>query len=330
MKIIALLSWYQEPPSWLSATVASLAGIADHLVAVDGAYALVASSLAAPRSGREQVEAIAATAAGCGLGYTIHTRSDPWYGNEIEKRSFLFAAGALVAAGEDWYLVIDGDETVARAPGDLRAQLATLRNDVAHVDYFERSADPPPPGQPSPHRYLPLQDAGSARRFFRALPGLTVEGNHYTYRAGDGRYLWGNPDQVELAPADRIRCFALEHWHRFRQPARQKLATDYYHVRDQLGVETPQQALDARRAAGWSSPLQPLTDGQLLCLLDQRGFYEWLATPTDARRYLAEGIVVNGARLQVEKITELPLMNAWQIQARTDHVPAGFLEAAAT
>src|SRR6266498_1360247 len=57
LKIIAILSWFDESPSWLSACVASLARAGcSHLVAVDGAYRLYPDGR--PHSGIAQQDAI--------------------------------------------------------------------------------------------------------------------------------------------------------------------------------------------------------------------------------------------------------------------------------
>jgi hypothetical protein len=71
MKLIGLLSFYDEAPSWLSAAIASHhpAGLT-HLVVCDGAYELFPDGRA--RSGIEQYDAINATCEGLG-----HQRHDP-------------------------------------------------------------------------------------------------------------------------------------------------------------------------------------------------------------------------------------------------------------
>jgi hypothetical protein len=86
--------------------------------------------------------------------------------------------------------------------------------------------------------------------------------------------------------------------------------------------------MERRRERRWSSPLRPLDRGDLFCLFDQRGTWEWLAHPDDAAFYLERGIVVNGARYDVEKIDEWPLMGAWQLRVFVpDRADSGFIEA---
>jgi hypothetical protein len=66
----------------------------------------------------EQAQTILATAQGAGMGCTIHEPQDVWFGNEIEKRSFLFRAAHMVARpGVDWLWVVDGDDRIQESLG---------------------------------------------------------------------------------------------------------------------------------------------------------------------------------------------------------------------
>src|SRR5882757_3150812 len=90
MKIIGLLNWYDEPNEWLAEWVASAARLCDHIVAVDGAYAEFPGSLTKPASSNEQAEIINRTAAGAGIGSTLHIPRQPWWSGEVGKRDFMF------------------------------------------------------------------------------------------------------------------------------------------------------------------------------------------------------------------------------------------------
>lgn len=83
-------------------------------------------------------------------------------------------------------------------------------------------------------------------------------------------------------------------------------------------VVTTAEVMDARTAAGWVSPVEPLEPGDLRCVFDQRGVWEWLVHPNDAAFYQARGIVVNGVRYRVAAVDSHPLLNAVQIRARAD------------
>jgi hypothetical protein len=224
-RVIALLSWYDEPASWLAALVASLHGVADAVVAVDGAYALLQRPAAA-RSGVDQAQTIYATCWALGLDCLVYSPTDPWIGNECEKRSAAFAiANTLAEPGVDWILVVDADDLVTSRPARLSDELATSTCDVGTVTFWHRHSDEPPT---------------SARRLFRADPTLRVEGAHWVYvvgPAGRPRYLWGHEALHELEPADDFPALEIEHRRDWRDPARRSLQLNYYRDRDRDGVE---------------------------------------------------------------------------------------------
>jgi hypothetical protein len=179
VKVIGLLSWYAEQADHLTAAIESLAanGV-DHLIAVDGAYALFPDARGASEA--EQHDAVRETAYTAGMACTIHTPARPWAGNEVEKRTMLFRLGSgLAAPREDWLFVVDADETIVEA-GDWRAQLEQTPHDVASIQH----------GEPGVRPRL-------ERRLFRAHPkGIRVALAHFYYLDGDERVLWG-PGQIE-------------------------------------------------------------------------------------------------------------------------------------
>ena len=122
-RLIALLCWYEEAPQWLAATVASLRGVCDHVIAADGTYPGFPDARVYPRSGREQAEVITETAYACNLGLTLISPRDVWEGGEVEKRNAMFDYAKIVGDPGDWVLIVDADEVVTAAPPDLRAQL---------------------------------------------------------------------------------------------------------------------------------------------------------------------------------------------------------------
>jgi hypothetical protein len=242
VKLIALLSWYEESPSWLAALVASLpkAGVS-HLVAVDGAYALFQGGRAA--SGTEQHEVLVETCRTLGLGLTLHAPEHVWHGNEVEKRSFMLALAETVAEPHaDWYVSVDADNVISYA--DLVPErLAELDEDAAEARLWQR------------HDYLGMDDGAVARTpgamwpeetrcpvrcLFRAIPGLRLAGNHYTYALPDGRLLWGRDsehDQPLEPAADLTQSLVIEHRSHFRTPWRRELQKAYYQRRDMVRAE---------------------------------------------------------------------------------------------
>lgn len=218
MRIIGLLSWYEEPASWLAECVASVAKLCDHLVAVDGPYALYPGATRKPASGSEQVDTIVHTAAGAGIGCTVHVSREPWWGNEVGKRDFMFRLGTLVAQPGDWFLRIDADEVLTQVPADTRTLLAATSQDVAEVTMWERGD-----GQDS---QFPL------RALFRALPGIGIQQAHYVVTApgedGRTRVLCGNDSVHHAETAEALWDVRLEHRTQHRSAMRKAQKDAYY------------------------------------------------------------------------------------------------------
>lgn len=226
MGIIALLAWYDEAPAWLYNAIRSLEKLpAQHLIAIDGAYQLYPEGKA--RSHIDQYAAIHDAAAAAGIGCTVHTPHTVWRGNEVEKRSKLFQLGDQVAdPNQTWFFVLDADEVITAAPDDLHAQLAATSLDVAAVTFSE------------PHPTLKRRDYPMPV-VFRAIPGIRVDGNHFTYVTPDGRYLWGNATVEDLEPRlDLTQTLRLEHLTHYRDRTRAQAATLYYDQRDERTAET--------------------------------------------------------------------------------------------
>jgi hypothetical protein len=246
MKVIALLSWYEETPSWLAATAASLAGFADHLVAVDGAYKLYPNGR--PSSTTEQHDALREACHATGVGLTIHTPTTVWAGNEVEKRAFMFKLGLAVAEpSEDWFLIIDGDTLLHPSSEKIAARrwLQETDYDVADVTMWTRT-DPElveALAAGGDQYILPRDQAMPFRSLFRALSGLTVEGLHYVYTTRkDGRriFLWHPPDRsgAEIEPStDLSGMLVLEHRNKSREMGRAQDSRLYYAERDRMNIE---------------------------------------------------------------------------------------------
>lgn len=216
MRLIGILSWYDERPDWLAATVASLAKAqVEHLIAVDGPYALYPDTR--PASPGEQHDAIRETARGAGMGLTLHVPAEPWIGNEVEKRTFCFQLAETVAEPyHDWYFLCDADAYIVNAIGHI-ARLEGTDCDVAEIVMSER--------------YDGLGGFAPLRCIYRAIGGLHLDANHYTYRTPDGR------DLNNGVPACDLSCVEMEH--RIREPNsyRRQAQMAYYERRDREQVE---------------------------------------------------------------------------------------------
>ncbi|MFJ4365071.1 hypothetical protein ACIP4S_13060 [Streptomyces chartreusis] len=219
MRVIGLLSWYEEPAPWLAECVAGLAQFCDHLIAVDGPYAMFPGATRKPASGSEQADTIARAAAGAGIGCTIHAPREPWWGNEVAKRDFMFRLAMTMAQpGVDWLLRVDADEVFTQVPADTKKILGETDLDVAEVTMWERGD-----GQDS---QFPL------RVLFRALPGIRIQQAHYvvTVPGQDGgtRVLVGNDTCHRAETALPLWDVRLEHRTQQRSAMRRALKDQYY------------------------------------------------------------------------------------------------------
>lgn len=198
MKVVGLLSWFDEDPVWLRQAVTSALRVCDTVVALDGAYEGFPG--AKTFSGVEQHAAISE------VGVTPSV-SDALWTTQMEKRSALFELGR--EAGGDWFFVFDADDLVVQVPGDLRARLARAREDVAVYTY----------GGDRYHRGL-----------FRSLPNLRVEDAHYHYLAEkNGRtvHLRGNNAIHDLEPFLNLTDLKVAHRKGDRAPEREAASAEY-------------------------------------------------------------------------------------------------------
>lgn len=234
MRVIGLLSWFDESPAWLAACVTSAARICDHIVCVDGAYRHYPGGKGS--SGVEQSEALRLAAEAAGVGITLHVPRDTWNGDEVGKRDFLFRAGHLTANPDvDWFFVIDADELVTECDRyAVRSQLTNTDLHVARVMYHTHT-DHAARGDHLSH--LERHGAHEARRFFRApYEPIRVAGQHWMYlatRDGHEEILWG----IGEVPAVEIDGLHMEHRTHLRPPTRRTSQDTYYRIRDTARLE---------------------------------------------------------------------------------------------
>jgi hypothetical protein len=233
VRIHALLNWYDEPAARLAATIASLKGLCDSVIAVDGAYALFPGGLRRPASGQEQVDTIVSVARALGMGVTIHQRPEVWFGNEVEKRGFMFALAETLSTPEDWYFLIDADEVVSQLPYDTRALIEKATEfDAAEAFMWETAQNRTLPDG-TEVGYL---GAHPIRRFWRALRGIEVGPAHHQFHVGD-KWLSDAGRPYLLVPALTLHDVRIEHRNVFRADNRLALKGQYYAARDHLGIE---------------------------------------------------------------------------------------------
>lgn len=193
---------------------------------MDGAYAAFPGALKKPASGSDQIDAITHTAAGLGMGATVHQSRQPYWGGEwggeVEKRDLMFKLGMAFAKPGDWFLRIDADEILSDVPADTSLRLATTEHDVAEVTIWEREA--------SQHINEGVDSFGDShspfRCLYRAIPGIRIEQAHFIVTApvnGERVFLNG----PKAIPAETLWDVRLEHRTRLRTPHRQALKGQY-------------------------------------------------------------------------------------------------------
>lgn len=237
-KLIGLLSWYDESPSWLAACVASFGRHIDHLVAVDGPYAAYPHQ-GVIRSDPAQVETIQRTCDALGVGLTLHQPTEAWFGNEVEKRSFAFRLAQTLTDTCDWIWVFDADEVLNKAPHDLRTRLDCIEADAIEVRLSQHDAYEQAGEEINHSMVLPPRSQHDMRMLFRALPDLRVHGRHDTYVAGPADepvFLWG-PSTLPVISAYRLDGVDVEHRTHRRSAHRMQASHEYYRTRDALGLE---------------------------------------------------------------------------------------------
>lgn len=179
--ITAALVWWDEPVALLEDYVRGVANVADRLVAVDGAYRRYPGGT--PRSPAAQARTIRRVCEETNLGCLILIPDRLWAG-QVEKRSFCLAAASV---GSDWLVIADADHIIHTDRASVQAELGRLSStvDVISVPFVTPM---------HPVRSLAKSSATNWHRgiagrrialshIIRALPGLRVEGRHWTYRA---------------------------------------------------------------------------------------------------------------------------------------------------
>lgn len=233
MNLIALISFYNEHPAVLRDCIVGLAraGV-DHVVCLDGAYALFPDAQAA--SPAEQHAAILLTAREVGVGLTLEVPRSHWVGNEVEKRDHHFRiANSVATPGRDWLWIMDADQVVRDAPR-LKERLAETDRDVAATLLHDRVVEQIPMDARAPG----MEEDFMLRNVFRAQP-IRVMVNHYTFVTDDGRVLWGGPVEDHHVPAPCLDLVdvIVDHYPDRRDRERLQAKHAYYTRRDAEGVE---------------------------------------------------------------------------------------------
>lgn len=230
MKLVALLSWYDEQSAFIEAALGSLAWVGvDEIVALDGAYELF--PFGQPRSPESNYEALARSP------IPVHVRTpDSCWPTEMDKRTTLFRLGEELTSERDWFFVTDADNVVIRCDCDLKRLLRGSSCDAGTVRFEE-----PRPNGPISRFTL--------TSFFRAQRGITVGPNHYTYTAPDGTVLWGGNRRRNRVRKLKVPL-TIEHRSFYREAGRFGRAFAYYRKRDKLKLEFGSCEVDGCEVSG--------------------------------------------------------------------------------
>jgi len=241
VRIVAVLSWFDEAPSWLATCVAGIGRFCDGLVAVDGAYAIYPQGRA--RSHPQQAEAIVNAAEAAGLELTLHQPTTTWADNEVGKRSFsLKLAGLQLEEGRDWLAVVDADYHLLQcSPDAIRAALAETPAPVATYTLLDGKDFL---GDPKLAEYVNGRPCDTewtfrTRDLYRWNPTIQIGPAHWTYHAiVDGKRRWlRGPWEKQVDCLDLNKELVFYHRTQDRAQVRKASAEYYYKMREQHGTE---------------------------------------------------------------------------------------------
>ncbi len=224
MKITAMMSFWDEDPTWLRSSIEDLVSLgASRVLACDGAYDLFPDG--SSRSSDDQIVSIRQSCDDLNVELLLYQPPCVWLGNEVEKRQKMLDLAAAISDPDDWLAIWDVDYELASAPDadDIHDRLLSARADVAKI-FFTESL--------SGGGWHPM------RMFMRARSGIKMDGNHHTYVLPDGRR-----SQVLCRPvsnaASAIDLSEIKVYHRVheRTALRRHDQTRYYEERDSRGIE---------------------------------------------------------------------------------------------
>jgi hypothetical protein len=274
--LYALLCWFDEHPRFLERAVYTSVRLGvERLVALDGAYKLYPG--AQRTSPPEQSRAILRAANALGLDLTFG-KPKLWE-TELEKREAMIA----LVPEQEWFCWLDADFEVMSNNPRLPERLERAEYNAADVT-IRHLRGPYFPNLP------PLTDF---RLFYRHLPGLHFERNHYTLVAGDGRRLWGNGTHGAIEPGlDLRREVVIAHHTNGRPIERVRRQVAYYKTRDALGIERGPCGRCGVPSIGWAPT--NLTD------IGNQVEVDWIEVCDDCAEVIAEENKALREKLDVE------------------------------
>ena len=228
MKLVCCLCCYDEDPLRLGSCVHDAADLGcTDIVAVDGPYALYPDET--PYSSIDQYDAIQASARTLGLGCLTYQPAQVWGGNEIEKRQAMLDLTLAITTQNDWWILWDADFHLESESVDLKLLLERYMHSGAQLSRWGdvELTD------------CPEGDVGwyPVRLLYRAIPGMCLHTNHYTYHYPDGESTrMNNPQGEDLDRGLKLQV-RIRHLPEVRQPGRRAKQVAYYECRHELEIE---------------------------------------------------------------------------------------------
>ena len=199
MKTVANVIWYDEHPDDLREMAESIAGFADAMVAVDGAFATFPrTEEMMPWSSSDQIQAISEGCATAGVELLAYQpkREGEWadalgpnehfVGNEPDKRTASLKMSAVFRP--DWVFNIDADMRLTRWDDEAKQMMADTQLDVALVD---------------------VEGYGPSRILFRWSPQLEYWRTHYVVR--NNTHFLAYPKVVEAGNKQQTLVSVTDH-----------------------------------------------------------------------------------------------------------------------
>ncbi len=239
--VTGALCWWNERPEDLDACVRGLGGVADRVVALDGAYRRYPG--ATVRSSEAQLDAIRGAAKAVNLDCLIIQPDRLWAG-QIEKRSHLLAAASI---DTEWIVTVDADHVIQSDREETRRFLRHFTGNVVSVAYVT------PLNKDRPLKDSAVGDWHIAQtgepqfipHIWKALPGIRVEKRHWwisAIRHGTRHWLWAGDGSYPGTDHQRLRKnYVVEHRTLMRTAEQIKASraflNDRYKVVDLSGQE---------------------------------------------------------------------------------------------
>jgi hypothetical protein len=220
--------------------------VCDHVVALDGRYALFDDVRVA--SPQEQADAIAHAAYGAGVGLTLVQPRHP-FRDEMQKRTALFGLGELAAtAHEDWFLILDADEVLCPTVTAGMVRMIAADADAAGCPVVCGTLRETIDEQCNEQRSRAARKHATDNtvlapnpRMWKVHDAMMVQGYHYHYSgldaAGERIVLWNRDGDGPRASWHHVDELVIETRCLLRSAARAQKRVEYYAERDRMKAE---------------------------------------------------------------------------------------------